>query len=316
MTEDKDNESFDDEFDFVEDDEFAEEDFNASSNAAISKPTAKFSVGKIISITGGIVILGIIIVHFVSKKPAPNKTAQQLPTPTEVIPEETQIAENKIEETPIIPANELGFELSPTNQEQSREEIAKLFNDTSLDNSSLKTQEILTEANNFKQQLDKLEDEPEQKSGDNAEIQQALADLNQEINNNFDQIKKIESALTNISDTLGQLNQRVVNMDNSFVTLNDSIDVLAKDLNNVKKVIADEDLDLAANKPANKKPTLTYQNPEYSVHAIIPGRAWLKSTSGNIITVAEGDSVGDYGTVAVIDAANNIVRTSSGISFR
>ena len=84
---------------------------------------------------------------------------------------------------------------------------------------------------------------------------------------------------------------------------------------NVKKYIQEEDLDLTANvKPSEQD--LFSNTPEYVVHAVIPGRAWLKSSSGQIITVAEGDSFGDYGKIALIDAANNLVRTSSGVVFR
>ena len=55
--------------------------------------------------------------------------------------------------------------------------------------------------------------------------------------------------------------------------------------------------------------------PEYKVHAIIPDRAWLKSTKGQIVAVAEGDSIESYGRIIVIDAPNSVVLTSSGIAF-
>ena len=53
-----------------------------------------------------------------------------------------------------------------------------------------------------------------------------------------------------------------------------------------------------------------------SVHAIIPGRAWLKSKDGSTITVTEGDSLERYGKVLVIDASNGVVITSSGVTLR
>jgi hypothetical protein len=55
--------------------------------------------------------------------------------------------------------------------------------------------------------------------------------------------------------------------------------------------------------------------PEYKVHAIMSGRAWLKSTEGQIVSVAEGDSIESYGRIIVIDAPNSVVLTSSGIVF-
>lgn len=56
--------------------------------------------------------------------------------------------------------------------------------------------------------------------------------------------------------------------------------------------------------------------PALSVYAIIPGRAWLRYANGQIITVAEGDSLGAYGKVLRVDAGNSVVVTSSGVTLR
>ena len=50
----------------------------------------------------------------------------------------------------------------------------------------------------------------------------------------------------------------------------------------------------------------------YSVQAIIPGRAWLKSESGDTITVAEGDILRSYGRVTKIDPYDGIVNIDTG----
>lgn len=50
----------------------------------------------------------------------------------------------------------------------------------------------------------------------------------------------------------------------------------------------------------------------YSVQAIIPGRAWLKSESGDTITVAEGDILRNYGRVTKIDPYDGIVNIDTG----
>lgn len=152
---------------------------------------------------------------------------------------------------------------------------------------------------------------------DNAEIKQSLDNINKEISQHFSQIQQLKNTLKEISSSLAKINQSIGSMDNKVIGLTETVNVLSSDITGVKKVIAAEDLDIASkSQVAQARPTLTYKAPEYVVHAIIPGRAWLKSASGQIITVAEGDVVGDYGTVAVIDAANNLVRTSSGVAFR
>jgi hypothetical protein len=50
----------------------------------------------------------------------------------------------------------------------------------------------------------------------------------------------------------------------------------------------------------------------YSVQAIIPGRAWLKSESGDTVTVAEGDYLKKYGRVTKIDPYDGIVSIDTG----
>lgn len=50
----------------------------------------------------------------------------------------------------------------------------------------------------------------------------------------------------------------------------------------------------------------------YSVQAMIPGRAWLKTSKGQALSVTQGNVVPGYGVVTDIDVDNGIVRTSSG----
>jgi hypothetical protein len=50
----------------------------------------------------------------------------------------------------------------------------------------------------------------------------------------------------------------------------------------------------------------------YNVQAIIPGRAWLRSDSGETITVTEGDAIKDLGRVTKIDPYDGIVEVNTG----
>ena len=50
----------------------------------------------------------------------------------------------------------------------------------------------------------------------------------------------------------------------------------------------------------------------YNVQAIIPGRAWLRSDSGETITVAEGDAIKDIGRVSKIDPYDGVVEINTG----
>ena len=50
----------------------------------------------------------------------------------------------------------------------------------------------------------------------------------------------------------------------------------------------------------------------FSVQAIIPGRAWLRSDSGEAVTVAEGDTIKDLGRVTKIDPYDGVVEVNTG----
>lgn len=156
-----------------------------------------------------------------------------------------------------------------------------------------------------------------------AEVRAALQNISEEMTMNVNNIKQLESTISNMATTLDHLNRTISAMDNRVLSLTETVDGLSQDLANVKRVMVDQDLDLTL--PGNVKAssggkkqahTISNSEPNYGVHAIIPGRAWLKAASGQIITVTEGDKIGDFGTVAVIDAANGLVRTSSGIIIR
>lgn len=147
------------------------------------------------------------------------------------------------------------------------------------------------------------------------ELKTIIANITQELTANVNQIKELQNNLRDISRSISNVNSSVSGVDSKILNLTNTVDSLSMDVKNVKKYIQEEDLDLTANlKPS--EPDLFSNTPEYVVHAVIPGRAWLKSSSGQIITITEGDSLGDYGKIALIDAANNIVRTSSGVVFR
>lgn len=156
------------------------------------------------------------------------------------------------------------------------------------------------------------------------EVRAALQNISEEMTVNVNNIRQLEGTISNMAITLDHLNKTISAMDNRVLSLTETVDGLSQDLANVKKIMVDQDLDLtlpgnvkSSNSSSRKQlQSISSTEPNYNVHAIIPGRAWLKSASGQIITVTEGDKVGDYGTVAVIDAANGLVRTSSGIIIR
>lgn len=178
---------------------------------------------------------------------------------------------------------------------------------------------------------------------------EAFTKLNQQMENNLNQIKYLDSYTREVSLNVEKLSAQVTAMDNRIQALTHLANSLSKDLGKVrnevgyvKRVIGDEGPDIATGAPTGRQRNMDYPYPnaledgidcataprkkggagirnedlEYVVHAVIPGRAWLKSAKGQIITVTEGENLGNYGKILVIDASNGVVLTSSGITFR
>lgn len=157
----------------------------------------------------------------------------------------------------------------------------------------------------------------------------AMAKLSQQMDYTITQIKQLDAYTRDISATIAKLNSDISAMDNRILAVTNATSSLSKDLGSVKS-------EVSRYKPtgqtesfenANAEPILSRRRqaapgcpmpdePEYMVHAVIPGRAWLKTSKGQIITVTEGETLGNYGKVLVIDAANGVVLTNSGITFR
>ncbi|HRE31779.1 MAG TPA: hypothetical protein PLD88_07395 [Candidatus Berkiella sp.] len=128
-------------------------------------------------------------------------------------------------------------------------------------------------------------------------------------------IATLENELATANQNVAQSNVIVSKLQNDLAALNAAV----QELTNQFKVIHEE-REKQQQAKISKKATATRKvesaNPSLSVYAIIPGRAWLRSSSGKTITVSEGDSVGEYGKVIKIDAGNGVVITSSGVTLR
>lgn len=166
-----------------------------------------------------------------------------------------------------------------------------------------------------------------------ADAMNAMLKLGQQMDYTINQIKQLDVYTRDISQTIAKLNTDISAMDNRILALTTTTSSLSKDLGHVKSEVGrykpsnpienfdrmDEEI-VAVSSAPRKRPAApgcpVPEDPEYTVHAAIPGRAWLKTSKGQIITVTEGETVGNYGKVLVIDAANGVVLTNSGITFR
>lgn len=151
--------------------------------------------------------------------------------------------------------------------------------------------------------------------------------LNQQMESNLSQMKNLDAYTRDIAQTVGKLNSEISAMDNRILALTNTANSLSKDVGNIRTDVSRkggaasiEELTVTSGPIITRKqpvppPTVLVEEPEYVVHAVIPGRAWLKSSRGQIVTVTEGDNLGNYGKILVIDASNGVVLTTSGVTF-
>ncbi len=117
-------------------------------------------------------------------------------------------------------------------------------------------------------------------------------------------VTQLISKLNKLEDNLGSTGADNQDIARKLEALNQELKMLAMPKQTPKDTVVVE-------KSAPK-----FVNPTLTVHAIIPGRAWLKNRDGQIMTVTEGDSVEGYGKVLAIDAPSGQVLTSSGVVLR
>lgn len=137
------------------------------------------------------------------------------------------------------------------------------------------------------------------------DISQHVLSVNETLNT---RLRRIESGMRGVTDDLddmnrylGHVSEQVTQVTGQVQTMSDQFKILGSSMDADRRNLASE---------------IDYANPSLHVHAVIPGRAWLKQADGSILTVIEGDNLGDYGKVLAIDAPAGAVVTSSGITLR
>lgn len=149
-------------------------------------------------------------------------------------------------------------------------------------------------------------------------VSQALP--SQDINQRLAALEKQNSVMMNLLQT--EYAQKLADYEAQESAFRGKMDELNKRVNRIEEGINQMTLLLKnADKPSSPPPSPLASQPPvrahvpritYTVQAIIPGRAWLKSESGDTVTVAEGDMLRDYGRIAKIDPYDGIVNIDVG----
>ena len=321
--------SVNEDFDFGE----AEASSKPSQSAPSSGSGKKFIVAMFILVLAVIGIMGYKIFKPVkSQNLAVASQANQAATP----PLAAEPTNTKPTPLPITPPTQSHAEKPAASHEQNFGDIATAFatNDTHNTHqqgniNDLKKELFSPEKTTSHTNTDTVTKENIPNNQELTKLSDGLNKLNHQIDSIMNQIKYLDSYSREVSDNLNKLNDSISAMDNRISALINTTSSLSKDvgtvrseMGHVKQVLRDDGLDVSLNASVQKKKpettggNIALEEPEYTVHAVIPGRAWLKSSKGQIVTVAEGDTIGNYGKVLVIDAANGVVLTSSGIAFR
>lgn len=129
-------------------------------------------------------------------------------------------------------------------------------------------------------------------------LQNKLDDLAGQIASNRDQINNLSTSIDQNKQDIATINQNISNIVN---TLQDVVKTLQK---------------LTAPKKPKKVAKKAVAPKQYHVKAIVPGRAWLESSDGNLITLRVGDKLEGYGTIELISPRQGLVVTSTGAQIQ
>lgn len=139
---------------------------------------------------------------------------------------------------------------------------------------------------------------------------QSMRKLENQVNAMNQRLDRIETLLRQGQSNDNAASRSVSLLSNQMTDVSESVDRLEQQMQSLTKPPEQKARD------ATQMSVQERNNPTWRVHAIIPGRAWLKNTNGETVTIIEGDKLELYGTVIAIDAGQGTVVTSSGIILR
>lgn len=121
--------------------------------------------------------------------------------------------------------------------------------------------------------------------------------------------QSIGTEITNLQNTTQSLQSSVDNINTQLSQLNTALTALTNQMQTQENRWIQSQKRI---KPriVPKKPIVLQST--YQTLALVPGRAWLKSSKGATITVSEGSEIPGYGTVTRIDVPSGRIVTSSG----
>lgn len=132
-------------------------------------------------------------------------------------------------------------------------------------------------------------------------------ELVQSLERNLSQTQSIDRQLSALQENLSSLKKVLGSFDSQFSKIEKKIEAIEKQLvAQAAEFFAETDLATIVQEPVN----------HYTIYAVIPGRAWLRSHDNSIISVVEGQQVDSLGKVMTIDPRLTSVTFENGTILR
>lgn len=171
------------------------------------------------------------------------------------------------------------------------------------------TRQIAERLNTIEQGMNVLNDQLTQLQGSHVRIdqmEQMISKIAEEESTLQDTLTRLQ-ALDQQITALNTLNQRIAALEAQVGVIADEVKL---------RITVSEQTERAANLSRQAMQAKSMIPVPMIVQAAIPGRAWLLSESGELISVARGDDVPGYGRVMNIDPVAGTVTMSSETVFR
>ena len=245
-------------------------------------------------------------------------------TTTENIPVPEKVEEITAPLTQPEPMTDLSPEEAPISSTQEPPKQVPLQEPLATPPASQKIE--ATEWTGFEKNIFEEETKETKEPKDKVTLQTVMEKLESQEQETSERIKALEDTLTQMVETVSNIGQGVGKVGQDMNSLSTSVQTLSEEVKLLKSNAAPsksmepppkEEQPFMPEKPkVQSQQSSAFSSPIYRVHAIIPGRAWLKSNDGRTLTVTEGDTLEEYGKILVIDAPSGVVITSSGITLR
>lgn len=133
-----------------------------------------------------------------------------------------------------------------------------------------------------------------------------------------DALTEIQKQNQMLLQQMASLSQRVVSLESALTQSNQAVEGLSQQVVTLKQPIGSTSMPVAVMPSmSNAAPsTALPPEPQYTVEAVVPQRAWLQTSDGNTVTVTIGDEVPGLGAVTAIDPYSGNVNTASGTTIK